>query len=180
MRDMKRAFYMIMVLSLALTTGCDGLRKLAGRPTSDELESLRLEVIEARESEQARLAEQQARIDSLKRVEQALADSLAVIETLRQMNGTILNPSAMGGLFTTKLDYRYYIIVGAFSYSSNAEKLLGRVNDAGYSGTLISFRNGYNAIGVAPGNDLNSALASLVAVKKEPFCPPDAWILVND
>jgi len=171
---------MIIVLSVILLTGCDGLRKLAGRPTSAELESLRLEVMEARESEQARLAEQQARIDSLRRVEQALADSLALLDSLKQMHGTILNPSAMGGLFTTKLDYRYYIIVGAFSYRNNAEKLLNKVNEAGYSGTLISFRNGYNAIGVAPSDDLNSALSSLVAVKKESFCPPDAWILVND
>lgn len=171
---MKRAFYMIMLLSVLMLTGCDGLRKLAGRPTSAEIEALRTEIVQAKE------AEHQARIDSLKRVEKVLADSLALLDSLRQMHGTILNPSAMGGLFTTKLDYRYYIVVGAFTYRANAEKLLNTVNAAGYSGTLISFRNGYNAVGIAPGNNLNSALNSLVEIKKEAFCPADAWILVNE
>ena len=96
------------------------------------------------------------------------------------MRGTILNPSAMGGLYTTKLDFRYYIVVGAFTLRSNAEGLLKRVQDAGYTGTLISFRNGYNAVGVCQTDHLPTAFASLKKVKEEPFCPSDVWILVNE
>ena len=172
--DMKRILTLFFLLSLLSLTGCDGLRKLAGRPTSKELEQ-KLSVILARQE-----AEHQAKIDSMRRVEQALADSIAVMDSLKQMRGTILNPSAMGGLYTTKLDYRYYIVVGAFTMRANAEKLLTRVQDAGYVATLISFRNGYNAVGVCQTDHLPEAFASLKKVKTEAFCPPDVWILVNE
>ena len=36
--DMKRILTLFFLLSLLSLTGCDGLRKLAGRPTSKELE----------------------------------------------------------------------------------------------------------------------------------------------
>lgn len=168
-----------LLLSVLVLTGCDGFRRLAGRPTSEELEQMRAELLRREEAEREAAA-YQARIDSLRRVEQAVADSLAVLDSLRQMRGTILNPSAMGGLFTTKLDYRYYIVVGAFTVRSNAETLLTQVQKAGYTGTLVNFRNGYNAIGVCPTDHLPSAFASLKKVKTESFCPPDVWILVNE
>ena len=176
---MKRILYVVLLLSALVLTGCDGFRRLAGRPTSAELAEMRA-AVQLRQEAEREAAAYQARIDSLRRVEQAIADSLAVLDSLQQMRGTILNPSAMGGLFTTKLDYRYYIVVGAFTMRSNAEALLGRVQKAGYTGTLISFRNGYNAIGVCPTDHLPTAFASLKKVRTETFCPPDVWILVNE
>ena len=99
---------------------------------------------------------------------------------LRQLRGTILNPSRLGGLFTTKLDFRYYIVVGAFTQRYNAEHLMETTKARGYNTTIINFRNGYNAVGVCPSNDLNSVNAALRKVKLEPFCPNDVWILVNE
>ena len=168
-----------LLLSAFVGTGCDGLRRLAGRPTSADLAEMQAALDLRREAEREAAA-YQTRIDSLRRVEQAIADSLAVLDSLRQMRGTILNPSAMGGLFTTRLDYRYYIVVGAFTMRSNAEALLVRVQKAGYTGTLISFRNGYNAIGICQTDHLPTAFASLKKVRTEEFCPPDVWILVNE
>ena len=121
-----------------------------------------------------------ARIDSLKRVEKALNDSIAVLDSIRQLHGTILNPSEIGGLFTTRLDFRYYIVVGAFKSRSNAESLLSVVKEEGYAPVLISFRNGFSAIGITPADDLQSVLRSLKKVKEEAFCPEDVWILVNE
>ena len=206
---MKRIIHIVLLLAVLSLTGCDGLRRLAGRPTSQELAEKQASILAVQE------AAHQARIDSLRRVQQALAalrefimchgptaswlstaeavlpaghdwgDRMNtirqnVLDSLKQMRGTILNPSAMGGLYTTKLDYRYYIVVGAFTMRSNAEKLLTRVQDAGYVATLISFRNGYNAVGVCQTDRLPEAFASLKKVKTESFCPPDVWILVNE
>ena len=172
---MKRILPIIAVAAvLVLGTGCDAFRRLAGRPTSAEIEAMRVERALAQE------AMHQARIDSLKKVEKQLADSLAILDSLRQMNGTILNPSKMGGLFTTKLDSRYYIVVGAMKQRANAEKLLKEVQSKGYVATLISFSNGFNAVGICRTDNLNQAFLSLKKVKEEPFCPPDVWILVNE
>ncbi len=171
---MKKFLFLLSALSLLTLTGCDMFRRLAGRPTAKELEQMRVELFQRQESEHL------ARIDSLKRVEMALCDSIAVLDSIRQLHGTILNPSEIGGLFTTRLDFMYYIVVGAFKDRSNAETLLAEVREKGYSPVLINFRNGFNAIGIAPANDLQHIFLSLKKVKGEDFCPDDVWILVND
>jgi len=170
---MKRFFVIMILASAVCFSGCDGLRKLAGRPTLAEIDAIRAET-RAREE-----ALHQARIDSLERVRKALADSLA-LDSLRQQKGTILNPAKMGGLFTTKLDYKYYIVVGAFKQRSGAERKVREVNAAGYTATLISFRNGFNAVSVFHDDDLNVILRKMKTVREEPFCPGDVWILVNE
>lgn len=171
---MRKFLVFICFVTVLLATGCDAIRKLAGRPTAAEIEAKRIEILEARE------AVHRARIDSLKKVEKALADSLALLDSLKQMKGTILNSSAIGGLFTTKLDYKYYIVVGAFTQRANAENLLKQVQKAGYVATMINFRNGFNAVGICNTDNLNQAFLSLKKVHKEKFCPDDVWILINE
>lgn len=175
MRLDARAILAVLSLSaLFFLTGCDVFRRLAGRPTAEEVEMMRIELLKEEE------ARHQFKVDSLKKVEKALADSIAVLDSIKQMHGTILNPSVIGGLFTTKLDYRYYIVVGAFRSRSNAEELLTEVKEAGYSPVLINFRNGFNAIGISPTDDIVGAFHSLKKVQEEKFCPEDVWILVNE
>lgn len=171
---MKRYILMLLMLSLLALDGCDMFRRLAGRPTQEELEQIKLEMMRKQE------IEHQARIDSLRMVEQALADSIAMLDSIRQMHGTILNPSEIGGLFTTKLDFRYYVVVGAFKSRTYAEALLDTVKESGYIPVLISFRNGFNAVGIEPANDLYQVFQSLKKVREEDFCPEDVWILVNE
>lgn len=168
----------LVVIVPLLVTGCDFIRTLAGRPTSAQVEALRQERI-AREE-----ARHQAVLDSLAQVEKQMADSLAALETylldsLAQTRGTVLNPSRMGGLFTTKLESKYYIIVGAFRGRDYAERKLKACNDAGYKGTIISFRNGLLAVGVCPSDKLHESLETLEKMRGTGICPKDGWILVN-
>lgn len=171
---MKKSLIILIAAVLAFAPGCDTFRKLAGRPTSEEIAEMKARIDSIEE------ARHQARIDSLRLVEKAMADSIAVLDSIKQINGTILNPSELGGLFTTKLDFRYYIVVGAFHSRTNAENLLTKVNGEGYTGTLISFRNGFNAVGICPTDMLQEAFNDLKKVKEEDFCPDDVWILVNE
>ena len=152
------------------------MRKLAGRPTSEDIENKRIELLRAEE------AALQARLDSLKQVEQKmLQDSLNVLDSIRQLGGSILNPASMGGLFATKLEARYYIILGSFRTRSYAEALFNVAKDAGYKPALISFgKGGLIAVGVSPVNRLSDAFAALNEVRKEKFCPSDVWVLVNE
>ena len=157
-----------------MLTGCDFFRMLAGRPTSEEIESKKLEILKAQE------AIEQARLDSLVREQKMVQDSLAALDSLKQQGGTILNPAKLGGLFSTKLEARYYVIVGAFRQRTNAEVLLEKAAALGYKPALILFRSGMIAVGLCPVNTLPEAVASLKKVKMESFCPSDAWILVNE
>ena len=177
---MKKTLILIIVTAAAmLLSGCDFVRTLAGRPTSAQLETIRQEKIAAEE------ARHQAKLDSMERVKKAMADSLAALEThlldsLSQAKGTVLNPSKLGGLFTTKLEAKYYIVVGAFRNRSYAERKLKGCNAAGYTATIISFRNGLLAVGVCPSDSLNETLKTLKKLRGTEVCPQDGWILVND
>ena len=173
---MKKSCILLVIASLFCITGCDFMRKLAGRPTSEDVELKRVELLRAEE------AALQARLDSLRNVEQRMVqDSLNALDSIRQLGGSILNPAAMGGLFATKLESRYYIILGSFRTRSNAEALFNVAKTAGYKPALISFgKGGLIAVGVSPVNRLSDAYLALNSVKKESFCPKDVWILVNE
>ena len=165
---MKKTLILCLFLVLVSVSSCDFVRKLAGRPTSVQLEELRREQI----------AREEARF-------KALADSMAareafLLDSLSQANGTVVNPSKLGGLFTTKLDARYYIIVGAFRGRYYAERKLKACNEAGYRATIISFRNGLLAVGICPSDNLDETVKKVKELRGQGVCPKDSWILVNE
>jgi len=175
---MKRTLIILWMLSLLCTSACDFVRTVAGRPTAAQVEQMRIEQLAAEE------ARRQARLDSMARVEKQMADSLAALETrlldsLSQARGTILNPAKMGGLFTTKLEARYCIVVGAFRGRYYADRKLKACNDAGYTASIISFRNGLMAVAVCPSDNLSETVKTLKQLRGKGICPPDSWILVN-
>ncbi len=170
---------LILVLAAVSLVSCDFVRTIAGRPTSAQLETIRQEKIAAEE------ARHQAVLDSMERVKQHMADSLEALEqhlldSLTQAKGTILNPSKLGGMYTTKLDAKYCIVVGAFKERKNAEKKLKACNEAGYTTTIVSFRNGFNAVAVCPSNSLDETLKTLRKMRGTGICPSDGWILINE
>ena len=71
-------------------------------------------------------------------------------------------------------------MVGAFSSSANAARQVARAEKAGFTATVIPLKNGISAVGVCPTNSLTEVCASLKKVRREPFCPADAWILRNE
>lgn len=175
---MKRILY--LVLALSVLTGCDGFRRLAGRPTSADLARKRA-ILEQWEAYNRQAAADSLRLADLAEVaRQEAADSLAALDSLQQIDGKMLDLKAMGGISSSGLDNRYYIIVGSFANSDNAEAYLRRIREAGYAGTLIPFRNGYTAVGVCPTDHLPTAISSLKTVRSESLFPADAWILSNN
>ena len=161
------------MLGLSMLQGCDFLRRLAGRPTSDEIAAKR-EVIIREE------AAHQARMDSLSRVEKAKADSLALLDSLRQSGEMFLSVTSLRRANTLKLDKRYYIVVGAFSNADNASWLASKIQSAGYEVAKIPYGNGFTAVGVAGTDSLAHLWDNLRRIRAEAFCPKDVWILVND
>ena len=170
---MRRLFIILLCATAVLFTGCDAFRKLAGRPTSADIEARRAAIEAVQE------AEHQARMDSLAKVEKQLADSLAVLDSLKNMNETMLEPKSMGGLESGVLTHRYYLILGCFMDTGNAQYLKGKVEKAGYPVTLINFRNGFTAVGVCPADSIVNAYDNLKKIKTESFCPDGVWMLVN-
>lgn len=179
MRLIMKKCIILLALAAALLQGCDFVRTVAGRPTAARVEEIRQEQMRLEE------ARHQARLDSMKRVQQAMADSLAALEaylldSLSQRHGTILNPSKMGGLYTSKLEAKYCIVVGAFRNRAFAERKLKACNQEGYTATMVHFRNGLMAVTVCPSNSLDQTVKTVKQLRGKGVCPPDSWILVNE
>ena len=164
---------LLVLLGMSVLHGCDAFRRLAGRPTSDEIAAKR-EMIQREE------AAHQARMDSLSRIEKAKADSLALLDKMKEAGEMFLSVTSLRRANTLKLDKRYYIIVGAFSSSDNASWLASKITNAGYEVEKIPYGNGFTAVGVAGTDALAHLWDNLQKVRTESFCPKDVWILVND
>lgn len=179
MTTLMRKSIIFMAICAVMLQGCDFVRSVAGRPTAAKVEQIRQQQIK---EEQAR---HQARLDSMKRVQQAMADSLAALEahlidSLSQARGSIVNPSKLGGLYATKLEAKYCIVVGAFRNRAYAERKLKSCQEAGYTASLISFRNGLMAVAVCPSNSLDQTVKTVKKLRGQGVCPPDSWILMNE
>ena len=170
----KSAFIPLALCVMFVFTGCDFMRKLGGRPTSEDIERVKVQILMA---EKAAL---QASLDSLRAEKQSVQDSIDALELFVQQGGTVLNPSRLGGLFTTKLQYKYYVIIGAFRTRSYAEAQFKRAQIAGYKPVLISFRSGLMAVGLSPSDKSQTIMEMVQSIKLEPFCPADVWVLVNE
>jgi len=162
-----------VILAAMSATGCDFFRKVAGRPTSEEI-AAKKEYIEIQE------AIHQARLDSLAKVEKQAADSVAALDVIRAQGALLMGSSRLGGLASASLPYRYYTIIGAFANADNAGRLAEKAASAGLEAVKIPCRNGYTAVGVQPSSRIVEVCAGLPGIQALEFCPKDVWILVNE
>ena len=102
---MKRSYILAFFAVMLLVSGCDFFRKVAGRPTSADLQAKRTEITYV-EAQKAELAREQARLDSLEAVaqkerearEMAERDSLAAHQTLKEKGCQIYELKSLKGL----------------------------------------------------------------------------------
>ena len=178
---MKRSVILLLSCAALLLVGCDFVRTLAGRPTSDVLEVKR-SAVERIET----AARYQAHVDSLERVRAHRADSLAaldahLLDSLSQVKGILRDPAKNGGLSTDDLTSRYHIVVLGTWTRSYAERKLSQCIEAGYaSARIVRFRNGLLAVAVCPSDSLNETLKKLRELRGNGICPEDGWILINE
>ena len=165
----KTLLFATLFVSVLLVSGCDFFRKIAGRPTSDEI-SAKLEALTASIS---------VLQDGESTPDMSYNDSLIVMKAL-ETNPEILmkaNPALVKS--GSGLDTDFCVMTGTFRKSSNADKLYLKARSAGYNAILIHYSNGLTAVGVEPTDNLIEAYHSLVRVLKEDFFPGDSWIIDN-
>lgn len=198
-----------LAAALCLLGGCDFFRVLAGRPTSREIVAKRVrigqELASNRRQSDDREQPQQP-VDSLSaedtlRQEDAARPQTgpqaapqpapAPVQEVREEaapaaapretpSGKTVSVRTLSAVDPGVLTHHYYLMIGAFGQQENAEKQAMRAEKAGYPALLIPFKNGVTAVGVCPTDDLNAAWAMLDKLRKESFCPADAWILNNE
>lgn len=173
----------ILLLStvLVVLSGCDFFRVLAGRPTSAEIEELRVEKQRV-EAEALKI-----RLDSLEKVrvqrmKDSLArqDSLAVLDSIVSKAGPVMGPEKYKGLHAGDFKAEFYVVVGAFRSKANAVGFLSKVKNRGYEADIFGFNNGLYAVGVCPSDRISDIHKSLKAVSDDKFFPKGVWVLKRE
>jgi len=167
-----RRFQIMAALAAVMLSlcGCDFLRSVAGRPTSDQLAARQQAVIEA----EARAQEEIARANAIAR---HTADSAAAVQSILQSGLQIITMDKLQGL--EEVHFSYFIALGSFSQEENALAFLRKVKDAGYEAVLLKYRSGRSLLSVCPTDDPVELDACLSKIRQEVFCPADAWIFMN-
>lgn len=154
------------VLAIALT-GCDFLRKVAGRPTGAEIES----ALARREAEEQ--ARHQARLDSMNRIAQAMADSLKALEAQEAPEEKpVAAPSSSGTI-------RNFIIVGSYAEQKHALRKKKTLEDSGYNVEIFRLKNGWHAVGIEGAATLAKTRQMMDSLKRKGVCSRGSWVYVK-
>ena len=179
---MKKLIQTVLILiPVALAaTGCDFFRKLAGRPTSDQIaamaEAIRLE-------ESARIA------DSLRKAlaepqEDSAATTPATATPAAQAAST---PTASSPVTATTAPAaaapapagdlkRFYVVMASFGNSANANKYASILEAKGYPATILK-RGSYQVVAVCGTDDEAAIKQSFDEIRRQDFCPQGVWII---
>lgn len=188
---MKKTVICALVLSVVIFSGCDALRRLAGRPTSGELAErkaeLAMEPASGRDSVADILpADSAVRDLPAKLSEGEGADSSAGASAVGNLKESlpddprVVSVRRVHGYEKDPLSKPFYIVLGAFVDPANANSLLDRVTKAGYDARITVFGNGYIAVAACESDSYAQVSSSMDRMSGESFCPEDAWILYNE
>ena len=165
---------MVFLSAALIVSGCDFMRKVAGRPTSADLEAM----VAAREQEEARAARALQERQQRERELQYQADSLLAVQT---MEGIVMNRlSDLNVRVTTELPAKYNVVLGAFSDASNADNLISRLKEAGYEASAMRYRSGKTAVLACCTDSFVELGKSFASLQKENYCPKDVWVIVKE
>ena len=164
----------VVICACFLVAGCDFMRKVAGRPTSGELQAAVVAKQQEKDRAERELQERQQREREL----QYQADSLFAVQT---MEGIVMNRlSDLNARFTTDLPARYSVVLGAFSEASNADKLISRLNEDGYSASSMRYRSGKTAVIACSTDSFVELGKSFATLQKDKYFPEDVWVIVKE
>ena len=176
----KLSFILAAFLLLSGVSSCDFFRGLAGRPLSSEIEAKRARIeLAQKRAEALKDSLERARKDSVLKAQQFVADSTYAADSLLK-KGRLRKASSIRNIPVKKLQSRYYVVVGAFSQEANANRLVARYHDAGFRAEAFRYYSGTTAVFVEPSSRITDAMDAFRRVKKLPFAPKEAWILINE
>lgn len=166
---MKKVLFILSFgIAVTLVTGCDFLRTVVGRPTSADIAAKKM-IVDKELSSKISASDTLAAAPSI--------DTVAARESIERADVSIRRSSQITDAVRSSLGHRYFIVVGSFSSIENARKLSTLAANKGYASSLISCKNGFTAVGLAPSDNLADIYAALARVKNESFCPSDVWVL---
>lgn len=145
----------ILMIVSTLFTGCDFFRSILGKPTSKEIERMRIEA-EAKAKKQKQL------------------DSINLIKAQEEAR---LQAEAAAKL---QLNDKYYLIIGSFMKEDNAVRMYEFLEKNGYTPKQIKMKNGFTLVSAKSFNVYHDAYREMDEFISLDFCPEDVWIYGRD
>ena len=142
----------VLMASVLLFTGCDFFRSLVGKPTSEDMERMRLE----------------AQLEAQKKKEQ---DSIARVNAMLEEEQRLL--AQQNSLENTG---RYHVVMGSFKVPENAQKMKQLLENKGYTSRIIQFNNGFDVVSAAHFNKFIEAVRTMDELIELEICPDDIWV----
>ena len=191
---MKKLIQTVLILiPVALAaTGCDFFRKLAGRPTSDQIaamaEAIRLEE-SARIADSLRkaLAEPQEDSAATTPAQATPAAQAASTPTASSPVTATTTPAAAAPAAAASAPAaaapapagdlkRFYVVMASFGNSANANKYASILEAKGYPATILK-RGSYQVVAVCGTDDEAAIKQSFDEIRRQDFCPQGVWII---
>lgn len=141
--------FSLFLIAATMLTSCDFFRSLAGKPTSKDIERMRIEA----------QAKKQRQLDSINK---AKADSLARIAAMEAEKKALKD--------------RFYVVLGSFKVQGNAERMYQFLEKNNYTPRTIRFKNGFELVSAASTNNLQEALKIMDELLAFEYCPDDVWV----
>ena len=116
--------------------------------------------------------ESETKVIEYNAVEQRMIDSLK-----NDAKVGIIESSRLGGPFTTEMQSKYAIVVGAFRHRHYAERRMEDMKIKEYSPAIVGFKNGLYAVVIEPSDDLERTLSRMKQLRTTGDVPNDCWIL---
>ena len=183
---MKRLLIIFLSFSLVAlsVSGCDFFRKIAGRPTSSDIAVLTNAILN--ESRRIKLEEETAAVDTVV----AVVDSVVVEEPVKVDTQEALSYyesvayrkvayDKSSGRYSEEPDKQYYLIIGFFSVPENAQNLIKKMTEEGFSPVALTHRNGKQSVALIASDSLQDFVDNLKKADEAGLCPKDSWILEN-
>ncbi|MDR2586006.1 MAG: SPOR domain-containing protein [Prevotellaceae bacterium] len=178
---MYNRFFLILLLITSLSiNSCDRVRSFFGLPTSKEITALKEKKLQdslyRAEYEKEEEMRRQMDCDDLLG-EVGVADSGVVTPQPTQIATPTASTSPVNTYVGTSNNHRFHIIVGSFKESGNAQKMMNRLSDNGYSPTQFIFKNGYFVVSAASFPTISEANALERQMKSNStLFPYDSWV----
>lgn len=167
---------LIFAYLLLSLSSCDAFRRLAGRPTSEDIavirEKIRVDSIARADSEAALALQREAAAK--------LARDYEAGKRMIEEAGSFIRPlSQSSQIVSGKIPAKYCIVVGSFRMHANALNQMSGI-DPSLNPASVMCANGLEAVFVAASDNLLETASRIPDVRKQQVCPKDFWILEND
>lgn len=94
-----------------------------------------------------------------------------------QQNESSPEAASEQSLVSGEPDAKYVIVVNAYRQREHAEKKAKDLERKGYPASILSVRNGLQAVAICPSDDLDQTVSRLEKLRSSGVVPEESWIL---